>query len=926
VSVAFVSLLVSLVAADPHAGADWQIGARAYIAAARRDDLTQRTRSAERAEQSNALQRDLSKATARHDDLTKADALDESAAKLSSAGKPAQAAEAAKAAVEIRERVQGPSHPDVAASLSRLGYAQYQQRDMEAAMAAFTRAVTIRRTAKAVEPEELADSLNNLASVYRAVGRLRDVEPLLVESLGLLERGKPNAEQLGAAYNNLGELYRQLGDYARATERLSRAADIWPTVYPADHPRIATLRNNLGLAEQALGRLADAERDLRASLAIREKGGETASLATGLNNLAQALQEQGRLDEAEPLYLRAIAIHEKVTETHESPSLAQALNNLAVLYLLKWDLVRAQPLYERALAMREKLLGASHPDVATSLQAYAVFLNNSKRVDEAMDVQARATDIIERNAALTLEVGSESQKEQYLRLFADTIDVTLWMRSHAGSAAADATALLTVLRRKGRIQDVLAASSDALRASGRANTADLDRLAGARADLARLQLGAGGGDQRARAIKDLQEKIDALESMLSARSAALTADRRVTVDAVRAAIPAGAVLIEFFKYRPFDTTAVRAADRFGAPRYAACALAHDGPPRWIELGDAGAVDEKIAALRAALLNPSRTDVRERGADLAPLLTEPLSRLTADAERILIAPDGELNLLPFEALVGSDGRFLVERHLVTYLTSGRDLLRTAEHRSSTPPLIVSNPAFGSPAVGSGGVSRTFEPLPGAKQEARAVARLLPLAQTLSGPLATEARLKAVHGPVVLHIATHGFFLSDAAQDVAAGTRGLRPPTSAPPATLPPLFRSGLALAGANRHTTAGEDGILTASEAASLDLRGTQLVFLSACESGLGVVNAGESVYGLRRAFAIAGAASQVLTLWQVSDLATRTFVVDFYTGLRRGLTRAEALRAAQRAALADPSRDHPFYWAAFILSGDGSALPLGGVR
>jgi CHAT domain-containing protein len=222
-----------------------------------------------------------------------------------------------------------------------------------------------------------------------------------------------------------------------------------------------------------------------------------------------------------------------------------------------------------------------------------------------------------------------------------------------------------------------------------------------------------------------------------------------------------------------------------------------------------------------------------------------------------------------------------------------------------------------------VSRSFKPLPGADREAGIVASLLPGATLLRGAAATETSLKHLAGPAVLHIATHGFFLSDSARDAVAGTRGIDTVADRTVSQLPPLLRSGLALAGANRSHPAGEDdGILTASEAALLNLRGTRLVFLSACESGLGVVNAGESVYGLRRAFAIAGAESEVLTLWQVNDTATRMFVTDFYRELAGGARRDEALRAAQRAALRDPQRRHPFYWAAFILSGNDGVIPI----
>jgi CHAT domain-containing protein len=252
-----------------------------------------------------------------------------------------------------------------------------------------------------------------------------------------------------------------------------------------------------------------------------------------------------------------------------------------------------------------------------------------------------------------------------------------------------------------------------------------------------------------------------------------------------------------------------------------------------------------------------------------------------------------------------------------LSSGRELLHAGDmQRSGEPAVIIANPEFGPKAAAGGPVSRAFDSLPGADAEATAVRRLVPDARIIRGAEATEATLKSLRHPSVLHIATHGFFLAGDGPDVVTGTRGLRQVGGEPPAYIPPLLRSGLALAGANRaHAADEEDGILTASEAAMLDLHGTQLVFLSACESGLGVVNAGESVYGLRRAFAIAGARTQVLTLWQVSDSATKIFVTDFYRHLRAGEDGGTALRAAQRAALADPKRAHPFFWAAFIFSG-----------
>jgi CHAT domain-containing protein len=140
---------------------------------------------------------------------------------------------------------------------------------------------------------------------------------------------------------------------------------------------------------------------------------------------------------------------------------------------------------------------------------------------------------------------------------------------------------------------------------------------------------------------------------------------------------------------------------------------------------------------------------------------------------------------------------------------------------------------------------------------------------------------------------------------------------------PLLRSGIALAGANeRHSGANEDGILTALEVAQLDLHGTELVVLSACDSGIGDVQNGEGVYGLRRALVLAGAQTQVTSLWKVSDEATRTLMVDFYQRLLKGEGRSAALRHAQLAMLANPELAHPYYWASFVPIGNWAPLPL----
>jgi MYXO-CTERM domain-containing protein len=181
--------------------------------------------------------------------------------------------------------------------------------------------------------------------------------------------------------------------------------------------------------------------------------------------------------------------------------------------------------------------------------------------------------------------------------------------------------------------------------------------------------------------------------------------------------------------------------------------------------------------------------------------------------------------------------------------------------------------------------------------------------LAGREATKARLQQVHGPEFLHLDSHGYFDPNVC-------------SAQPPEALRdnPLLRSGIALAGANACTRGHDEGLLTASEASALDLYGTRLVVLSACETGVGEPEAGDGVYGLRRALVLAGAETQVMSLWRVDGAATAELMKAYYEALAKGGGRSEAMRQVQLAMLHDGRHEHPYYWASFIVSGDDRAL------
>ena len=845
-------------------------------------------------------------------------------------------------ALAIREKAQGPEHPDLATPLNNLALLYWNKGDYDKVEPLYKRALAIREKAQGPEHPDLATFLNNLALLYSAKGEYGKAEPLFQRALAIREKAQGADHPALAAYlNNLALLYWNKGDYDKAKPLYQRALTIQENAQGPEHPGVASPLNNLASLYRDTGDYASAEPLYQRALAIREKGLGAAhpDVATSLNNLATLYRDRGDYAKAEPLIHRALAIWEKALGL-EHPSVAMCLTNLALLYSAKGDYARAEPVLQRALAIREKALGPEHPYVAHSLTDRARLSEATGDLPQAIAFQSRASDISERNLALNIAIGSERQKLAYLAALEAESDQTVSLHAHSAPDDSDARSLAvtTVLRRKGRALDAMTDSVGALR--GRANLQDqalFDQLRDVRAEVARLVL---GGPQKITPaqhqdqIKSLDAQIERLEAEISRSSDEFRAQAQpITTSAIQSAIPANAALIELYIYRPFNARYTKPGERFSKPRYVAYILTPGGGIHWVDLGEAAAIDRAVEAWRTALRDPNRADAKRLARALDQRLMEPVRKLLGTTRHLLLSPDGALNLIPFGALVDGRNRYLIENYSFTYLTSGRDLVRLqVQTPSRQGPLVVANPLFdlshgsmtSNPAAPPEREARRsldfneerFDPLPSTGIEARALGAVLSDAHVLIGADATEAAIKQVRGPSILHIATHGFFLADQKREANVSLDESKPIFSEDP-----LLRAGLVLAGANqRRSGAGEDGILTASEVTALDLWGTKLVVLSACDTGLGEVKNGQGVYGLRRALVLAGAQSLVMSLWEVADRPTRELMVGYYKGLQQGQGRSEALRDVQLKMLRSRERQHPYYWAAFIQSGEWANL------
>ncbi len=854
----------------------------------------------------------------------------------------------------IQEKTLEPEKPEIAETLNLLASLYSARGDYSQAEPLYLRSLSIYEKAFNLQHPGAIDSLHALASFYTSVGNYEDAEALYDRALAIHQKldypddltrnTKETIIFFGYAF-----LKQQQENYPEAETYLLRLQEIEKQIYQAS--QLAPSYYYLAILYLKTANYAKAESLLQEALAIETQNPYSKGLMSQAY-LGELYLLQGKYPEAESALLKAKEAYQSLTqETDYVPNWIDL--SLAELYQIQGNYPQAESLL---------LSFITHPKLRSQNTANAYYLEKLASLHWRQGNQDKATEFHQQTLAVQekligsiLPLGSERRKRDYMKQVAESTHsfISFHLQSAPNNLQAAKVAMTAILQRKGRLLDTLAYNLQVLRE--RLNPEDgklLEELNSVRSQLATIAF--KGMDSRQQpqqplltqqqsstgeAIARLEAEAERLENILSNRSIEFVAAESppVSIDAVRELIPADAALVELILYKPVDPTVTETAsvprppEKLGKPRYAAYILFTSGELKWVDLGEAAAIDEAVLKLRRALREqppsgdrPPRLtgggqvtlpQIKKLARELDALVMEPIRPLLGDKTHLLIAPDGQLNLVPLGVLVDESDRFLIETYTITYLTSGRDLLRLQLPKPETqPPLVLGNPDFDNAdsvvvASGSRGsntrsldlTSLQYEELPGTKTEIEAIAPMLSGATVFQGVEATEAAIKEVQHPEILHLATHGFFLSNATAQATAVEN--------------PLLRAGLALAGFNSRDSASNlDGVLTALEVSALNLRGTELVVLSACETGLGDVANGDGVYGLRRAFTIAGAGSQLMSLWKVSDFHTQEMMVGYYQRLKDGMGRSEAMRDIQLQMLR--KYDYPYYWGSFIPVGN----------
>jgi tetratricopeptide (TPR) repeat protein/CHAT domain-containing protein len=885
-------------------------------------------------------------------------------------------------ALAIREMAYGPESSSVAHSLANFSRFLEDTGDTAASRPLLERALTIFEKVDGSESRMVAACLEGLGKLLLRTGDYAGARPSLERSLAIREKVLgPDHSRVGNSLTELANLLMLTGDYDRARPLYERAIEIMEKRVGPEHPWMAANMNLLADLLARTGDYAGARPLYERALAIDEKalGPEHSLVGMRLIGLADLLANDGDYTGARPMYERALSIVEKSLGS-DHDWVASSLNRLADLHMLAGETAMARPLYERALAIYERAYGLDHPRLSTSLSGLARVRSETGETSGALEAALRAEAVSREHLRLTSHSLAERQALRYASARVSGLDLALSLAVRDPDPAVTTWREVwdALVRSRALVLDEMAARHHAIVEAGDPEVTRLARdLDSARQRLANLTVRGVREDPQEhyrRLLLDARQEREQAERALAEKSLSFRekqAQSHVGLDEVAVSLPLGSALVSFARYEHHEAGTSRPV-----LSYLAFVLrGGEEEPALLSLGAAAEIEslvtrwgrEAARGLQAPGWTPTQAETayRAAGEELRRRVWDPLAPHLKRARLVYVVPDGALHLVSFATLPAGRRKYLIEEGpLLHYLSAERDLTPIAEPgpmgkgmlavgapafdeaslfaalapdgmqaKGVVAKLAALNPFRGERSSCGDFESLEFQPLPASGREVSEVAALWKKGKEgagqvaqLRGAEATEAMFKAeAPGKRVLHVATHGFFLQGRCPSALARPAMSRSPKKALSlAPENPLLLSGLALAGANRREAAGpeeEDGILTAEEIAALDLSGVDWVVLSACETGVGEFLAGEGMFGLRRAFHVAGAGALITSLWAVQDEAAREWMRALYeTRFVKGMRTPESVREASLEVLRNRREKnestHPFYWGGFVAAGD----------
>ena len=848
-----------------------------------------------------------------------------------------------KQAIYISKVVLGENHSAYATSLSNLAFCYSELGDYTTAIELNKQALEIRKVVLGENHPAYATSLSNLASCYKDLGDYAAAIELLQQALNIeTNTFGENHPSYAITLNNLGYCYNAIGDYTTAIELIKQAVEIDKHVLGEDHPSYSITLNTLASCYKNLGDYTAAIKLLKQALGIRKisLGENHPYYATSLNNLAFCYSNLGDYTTAIELNKQALEIR-KVVLGENHPDYATSLNNLALYLNDIGEYNTAIELLKQALDIKKNTFGENHPDYATCLVNLALCYFDVNEEDSIIPIWLEAYKAIKYKSLTLFREMTSFQRQMYWNtniLSSIVIPNNLYTKVLSNDKQSMGLSYNSLLFSKGVILASDIEFDKVIRESG--DTVLLEKFEELRTTRAILNTYYNKpiAERPEGEVERLEARAEVLEKDLlngSKEYADFTRRLEIEWQDVQAALGDKDVAIEIL-------AADEHIDEDTPPYYAALVLRKGwDAPKFVELCGAEELQTYFDSENGlAMMYREANSIK-----LYDLIWGKLAEYINEGDNVYFSPAGLLYQINVELLQDAEGRLANEKYNLHRVSSTRELCFEKPKIAHSEAVLYGGLMYDMDSTAMVAQSRAVRPeeelyamrglqldslrgklnyLSASKTEVEKISEQMNqhgIKTTLYvEQVGNEESFKALSGKEtpIIHLATHGFFFKNEEAKVKPFFRMMsmdqerpRPDNS--------LRRSGLAFAGAQKAWDGEEipkgidDGVMLAQEIASMDLAGTDLVVLSACETGLGEINS-EGVFGLQRAFKKAGVQTLIMSLWKVHDEATALFMQTFYGNLLSGNSKRDSFAAAQMALREhrDYGKD-PAYWAAFVM-------------
>ncbi len=863
------------------------------------------------------------------------------------------------------------SPADKAGDLNQAGEMFYASGRFRSAELSFNSALGIYRLNNMYNSKESANVISNLGLLYHATGRYTGAEEKTLEAMEMRRSIVRDESTLGASYNNLAVLYKDMGRYTEAQGLFDRAVDNIYTYQGAESVPYAIVLNNQAIFFQVTGRYSEAEELLTEAIEVasdqlgersanflrmkvnlallyqlleeydkaeeiylealqikrRRLGARHPDYAVMLRNIASLYQATGQLDKVEENLVSALDIYRRRFST-DNIHYAATASELASFYLITGNTSEALGLLEEAINTEKELLDEHHPNYISSLERMAVLKWYEKDYSEAhrfyKDVLDRHLFQIDKHFPAMSEIEKarfwSRIQPRFIRFNSFAVETEEYLEGITGDMYNYHIAVKALLLNSAtRVRNQILHSGDQELIEKFNEWIDTKEYLSYLYTIPRDEL-----EQDKINIDSLENAANRMERELSLLSDAFDegyTKERVSYTDISSSLNTGQAAIEIIRFRKYNHLLPDSS-----VYYAALVLtgSNENPGMKLFRNGVGMETEYAEEYRRIMERAMESD------ELYDIYWGDLSILTEGYDDLYLSLDGVFNQINLQTIKSPDGEYLINSKRIFQVPNTRVLAEKGRIESSPVKgkgsvVLIGDPNYSLGLDWDKVTAMPLPELPGTREEVEIIHDLFRSVDwetsLFLGDNATEGNIKSLSGPDILHVATHGFFMDDLDSGAEEKIFGIEPEK----AVENPLLRSGLMLAGADNtiqqtgsvNNTEGDDGILNAYESMLLNLNNTRMVVLSACETGLGEIINGEGVYGLQRAFQIAGANTVIISLWQVSDEVTQMLMTEFY---RNWLEKGDKHQAFLNAQLkVKESFNTPFYWGAFVMAGSGPA-------